>query len=93
MVTNAVLKSGVTKYNVTIRAINKHNLHSDTWVEITILGAAPQLFYQYEMTVTEDSSLTQTSQSPGLARQIDMVKRYVVMILYLTQNFAEILRF
>ncbi|XP_066916995.1 uncharacterized protein [Clytia hemisphaerica] len=89
VVTNAVLKSGFTKYNVTIRAINKHNLHSDTWVEITILGTAPQLFYQYEMTVTEDSSLTQSSQSPGLARQIDMVKRLKQMFTYDIVNVVE----
>ena len=76
-----MLKLKTKTYNVTIRAINQANLQRDTWVVITVKGTLPQLFYQYDMKLTDiETTSESTSQSPGLARQImliDLLNQYL----------------
>lgn len=79
----------IKAYNVTIRAINKADLHSDTWVQITVKGEVPQLFYQYEMRLTHKSTGTSTSQSPGLARQLDLVNTLNEYLTYSAVNIVK----
>ena len=56
------------KYNITIRATDKHGLYAQTFVKIMATGELPQLFYKYDMTLT-DNKIQNFNISIGLSRQ------------------------
>ena len=90
LVTHEMLKLTTKTYNVTIRAINQANLHRDTWVVITVKGTLPQLFYQYDMKLTDiETTSESTSQSPGLARQIMLIDLLNQYLNYAAVNIVE----
>lgn len=89
VITHQVVLSTTDKFNVTVRATNEHNLFRETWALITVSGNSPQLFYQYDMHVTEEST-TNSFQSPGLMRQISMVD---VLNNYFTYPIVNIVHY
>ena len=85
-----MIKLEIKTYNITIRAINQADLHTDTWVVVTVKGALPQLFYQYDMKLTDlSTATTSTSQSSGLARQINLVNLLNQYLTYAAVNIVE----
>ena len=90
LVTHEMLELKTKTYNVTIRAINQADLHRDTWVVITVKGQLPQLFYQYDMKLSDiETTSESTSQSPGLARQISLVNLLNQYLNYAAVNVVE----